>query len=97
MPQALSVLHDLIADDKVTASAKRALLFKFDEVLGLNLKNADKLAKPPAAIAKLAREREEFRSNKQFTKADALREKIEQLGYIVEDTPKGPFVWPRKT
>ena len=96
MPQALSITYDLIADNKISAGEKRASLFKFDKVLGLNLKIADKLAKPPAKIKKLAEEREALRSNKQFTKADALRDKVEKLGYILEDTPKGPFVWPQK-
>ena len=96
MPQALSITYDLIADNKISAGEKRASLFKFDKVLGLNLKIADKLAKPPAKIKKLAEEREALRSNKQFTKADALRDRVEKLGYILEDTPKGPFVWPQK-
>ena len=96
MPQALSITYDLIADNKISAGRKRASLFKFDEVLGLNLRNADKLAEPPAKIKELAKKREKFRSNKQFTKADALRDKVEKLGYIIEDTPQGPFVWPQK-
>jgi len=73
------------------------LLIKFDKVLGLDLKSADAIAKPKASIAKMMKDREKFRSNKQFTKADALRDKVEKLGYILEDTQYGPFLWPQKT
>jgi len=96
IPKALSVIHELLADKKVSANEKRKLLFQFDKVLGLNLESADKLAKPPVKVKKLVDEREKFRSNKQFTKGDALRVRIEKLGYIVEDTPQGPFIWPTK-
>ena len=36
--------------------------------------------------------REEARVHKQFIQADSLRKKIEQLGYTVEDTSRGPLV-----
>ncbi len=41
----------------------------------------------------IAAEREQFRNNQQFTQADALRKKLEGLGYRVEDTPLGPLVY----
>ena len=94
--KALAVVHELIADNKVSAILKRKLLLEFDNILGLGLNNSDKLAKPPAEIRKLVVERERSRIHKQFTKADTLRAKIEKLGYIVEDTSEGPFVWPTK-
>lgn len=49
----------------------------------------------PDEISHFAEERELYRGNKQFTHADALREKINALGYTVEDTPLGPFVRKR--
>ncbi len=48
----------------------------------------------PLKIQKLADEREQFRSNKQFDHSDRLRKEIEGLGYDIEDTPAGPFIWP---
>ncbi|HEX4104236.1 MAG TPA: cysteine--tRNA ligase [Candidatus Paceibacterota bacterium] len=42
----------------------------------------------------LAEEREKFRSNKQFAQSDRLRKEIEGVGYEIEDTPQGPFLWP---
>ncbi|MEK7076847.1 MAG: DALR domain-containing protein, partial [Patescibacteria group bacterium] len=52
------------------------------------------LPKIPQKITLLAQKREESRRNKQFVQADALRKEMFELGYLVEDTPMGPFVWP---
>lgn len=54
---------------------------------------------PPKISAKaqqLAAERELSRASKQFEQSDALRKEINALGYDIEDTPKGPFLWPRQ-
>lgn len=53
------------------------------------------IQKIPLKIDNLAHKREQFRANKQFAQSDALRKEIDGLGYEVEDTPKGPFVWPK--
>jgi cysteinyl-tRNA synthetase len=50
----------------------------------------------PEKIKKLAGEREEFRANQQFVQSDGLRKKINDLGYEIEDTPRGPFLWPSR-
>ncbi|HVO28974.1 MAG TPA: cysteine--tRNA ligase [Candidatus Paceibacterota bacterium] len=51
--------------------------------------------KIPKEIQGKAAERELSRANKQFEQADALRKEIDRLGYEIEDTPKGPFIWPK--
>ena len=48
----------------------------------------------PANIVKKAEERELSRTNKQFEQADLLRDEVQSLGYEIEDTPLGPFLWP---
>ncbi len=47
----------------------------------------------PQNVKKLAAERELCRVNKQFVQSDALREEIRVLGYSIEDTPQGSFVY----
>lgn len=59
------------------------------EILGIGIKTE----KVPQNIRKLAAERELCRTRKQFIQSDALREKIRVLGYSIEDTPAGPFVF----
>lgn len=49
----------------------------------------------PRKIEQLAEEREQSRSSKQFEQSDRLRREINDLGYDIEDTPKGPFLWPQ--
>jgi cysteinyl-tRNA synthetase len=69
------------------------LLYDFDQVLGLGLKNI-KPEKIPAAIKKLADKREKFRKNKQWSDADRIRDELAEKGWIVEDTQAGPIVKP---
>lgn len=51
-----------------------------------------KIADAPMRILLLARKRELLRRSEQFIQADALRKKIQGVGYEVEDTPLGPFI-----
>jgi len=46
-------------------------------------------------IRGLITERESLRANQQFIQADGLRKRIESVGYVVEDTPLGPLVFPK--
>lgn len=54
------------------------------------------MPKIPAKIKVLTKQREKFRTNKQFMQSDALRKKVDALGYLIEDTPAGPFIWPKQ-
>jgi cysteinyl-tRNA synthetase len=44
----------------------------------------------------MAEERFEARNNKDWGKADELRDAIAELGYEVQDTPQGPVLVPKK-
>lgn len=46
----------------------------------------------PEQISSLVAARELSRGRKQFIEADALRSRLHTLGYVVDDTPLGPFV-----
>jgi len=91
MPQGLAVVWEVVKDKNLSEKSKKTLLFKFDRVLGLNLDKVKPL-KIPLKVRQLANKREKFRVNKQFIQADALRKKVEALGYIVEDTKSGPRI-----
>ncbi|MEW5896842.1 MAG: cysteine--tRNA ligase [Nanoarchaeota archaeon] len=73
---------------KEEAAEIKKFMFEFDEVLGLRLKDV-KREKIPKEIIDLAEERLTARKNKDWKKADELREKIKMLGYIVGDTKEG--------
>lgn len=88
MPAALALLWDIIKNEKLDAKTKYALIIDFDKVLGLNLGKI-KVEKIPVSVLKLIKEREKYRKEKNFAKSDKLREKIEKLGWLIEDTPEG--------
>ena len=87
-PRALALMWDLIKDDKISDKEKHILLLEFDKIFGLNL---NKVKKPriPEKIKKLVKEREKYRKEKNWKKADKSRKEIEKLGYKIEDTQKG--------
>lgn len=87
-PKAISILWAVVKDKKLSGISKRNLLLKFDKVLGLGLKSLNPV-EIPSKIKKLAEEREEARSKKDFKKADLLRNKALKLGWALEDTPEG--------
>jgi len=93
-PEALAVMWEMVRSDYPTR-AKAQSLFKMDHVLGFNLqeyREAELRKKPvkiPEEVRALVKEREELRKNKQFGKADQLRNRILKLGYEVIDTKNG--------
>lgn len=96
LPEALSIVWDLVKSD-YPSSAKAESLFKFDEVLGLNLAKSKELLKKkaleiPKSIMEMVREREKLRRQKHYGQSDQLRNKIKKLGYKVLDTEKGTEV-----
>lgn len=89
MSKALAVMWELVKSD-YPASAKAESLFKFDKVLGLDLKNQtarQKLQKSeiPQEVLELVKERDELRKQRRFHLADQLRNRVKKLGYDVED------------
>ena len=88
--KALAVLWNFMKSDLDTGT-KSAILLKMDEILGLKLSDyIGKQIEVPDEVQKLVNQREEVRTNKDFTKSDELRDDIKKLGYEVLDTPNGP-------
>jgi len=75
------------------AKIARNFIYKKIKTFGFYMK-LPKKPRIPQEIKALVKEREAYRRNKQFIQSDALRKKTEGLGYKIEDTPGGPFVWP---
>jgi cysteinyl-tRNA synthetase len=91
-PQALAVLWEMIKSN-IPSEDKYDLALFFDEVLGLKL--AEPMAakrQPTAEVKKLVEEREKLRGEGKFKEADRVRKKIQDLGFVVEDTGQGPEV-----
>ena len=98
-PKALSEIFNLINQinprlwslSKKEAIAIKTSINKLLKLFEINYASTE----IPLKIAKLAQERQLSRQNKQFVPADRLRIKIERLGYLIKDTPLGPFVTKR--
>lgn len=89
-PKALAVVWNLIKDNEIDAGVKKSALLNFDQVLGLKLGAIKKESgQIPDEIKKLAEERLTARQNKNWSKSDELRKKIDELGFIVKDTAEG--------
>lgn len=69
------------------AAAELAAWERIDQVLGIGVRPA--ITAPPE-VQELATQRQQARQQRDFARADALRQRIRELGWIVEDTPKGP-------
>ena len=100
-PEALAVIWNLVRDyrkNPVKFSAKEVLtlLYDFDKVLGLNLKNI-KIEKIPAKVSELIRTRELLRKKKRWQEADKVKAQIEDLGYEIKDAPEGASLLYQKS
>lgn len=99
---AITALLDIFKSDANDAT-KLSLVKDFDTVLSLGLiEAAKKLAEEnkeeelPEEIAKLVAERQQARKEKNFALADELRDKIADMGYVIEETRQGTKVTKKK-
>ena len=97
-PDALAAIFELVKDiNTLGADASRDALetaaATFDELTGvLGLLYNRKTDEIPAEVMELVQKRAEAKKAKDWPTADALRAKITEMGYVVEDTPQGPKV-----
>ncbi len=92
MPQVIALVWSLIKSD-LPIGIKKGTLLDFDKVLGLSFSSIkQEITEVPKEITLLAKEREGHRKNKMWGEADEVREKIEEAGYQIEDTDKGPKI-----
>ncbi len=96
-PEALAAVFGLVKEVNVLsekgklgkkgARMVKDLMMDFDRVLGLL--DTGKPKDLSAEVEKLIQEREEARKNKDWVKSDSIRDKLNELGVILEDSPTG--------
>lgn len=96
LPKALGIIWELINlyhKKKESFDPKGVLdfLYQVDTVLGLNLNKVKKQEAPPK-IMRLVSQRDQARKNKDWKKADEIRNEVEKTGYQIEDTSEGTRV-----
>ena len=94
-PRAIADLAGLVraantaldAGDTTAAAPLGAVVREIADAVGLRLESGDE--EVPAEAADLLARRDEARARRDFGAADALRDRLDTLGWIVEDTPQG--------
>ena len=92
--RALSVLWTMLKDDGIANAEKRYAVNYMDQVLGLGLDKVTSASGSvediPEDVKKLVELRTQAKKNKDWTSADMYRKQIEDMGYLLKDTPTGP-------
>ena len=89
---AITILYELLKDNNLNDTTKKALVESFDKVLSLDLlKNEevvhdDELAK---YIKEMIKKRKNAKINKDFALADSIRDELLEKGIILKDTREG--------
>ena len=85
----ITIIYDLLKDDSVNDVTKRSLIEDFDRVLSLDLlKEKDKVELDSEILSKIE-ERNEAKKNRDFTKADAIRDELLSKGIKLIDSREG--------
>ena len=93
---ALAVMWEMLKSN-IPSEDKYDLAITFDEVLGLRLgEYSAPVFRIPEEVKKLASEREKLRKEEKFLQADKVRVKIENKGFLIEDSPSGPQITPKR-
>ena len=87
----LTVLYDVLKDDELTDFTKLYLVNDFDKVLSLGLIEEEKevSSEIEEMINKKIEERNEVKKNKDYAKADEIRDELLQKGVKLIDTREG--------
>jgi len=92
IPKALGIAWNAV---KYPKKSKKLfdLLVKFDEIMGLNIKDVKEKQEPAEAldpeIEDLVNQRQQARKDKNWKLADEIRDKLKEIGIVLEDTPQG--------
>lgn len=91
IPNAITVLYDVLKDENLNNSEKKFLIEDFDKVLSLNLlvKDEVKVDVDEELIEKLIEERKEARKSKNWARADEIRNELSEMGIELLDTKEG--------
>lgn len=82
MPQAMAVVWEMLRSD-LRPEDKKATWLDFDKVLGLNLDLEEELL--PQEVLTLAKARQVAKQKKDWVQADLFRNRLRELGFVVED------------
>jgi cysteinyl-tRNA synthetase len=88
MPRAMAVVQEMLKSSLSDAEKYMAIL-DFDCVLGLDMDQVSQTAVLPEEVQKLVDARIKAREAGDFVASDRLRDELQALGYMVQDTKEG--------
>lgn len=89
--KALGILWDVLRDENLGNKEKLDLLFDFDKVLGLGLKEVkEEVVEADKETIALMEQREQARKAKDFKESDRIRDLLKSKGFVIEDSKDGP-------
>ncbi len=89
-PKALGHLRAFLKIDAVPAADRLMVALDSDRVFGLHMSEALSAPRTLAPnLAAMISERERARGERDYGRADALREQLREAGVLIEDTPSG--------
>ena len=88
MPRAMAVVQEMLKSSLEDVD-KHATILDYDRVLGLSLDKVDKPEELPSEIQHLVEERQAARTARDWALSDRLRDRIQELGYLIQDTREG--------
>ena len=101
-PKAVALMWEIVKDTSLSNPDKVATLKEIDSVLDIGLSDEPSEVirelgiipheDTPEEVQEILEKRELARTTQNWDEADALREKLNYLGYTVEDTPEGQKV-----
>jgi len=92
-PKAMAELWGLLKDQSIAPAEALAAAYDMDRVLGLGLKQLEEpVGADPELLAwveSMIEERKQAKANKDWAKADAIRDELKLKGIVLEDNPSG--------
>ena len=89
---ALTVVYDVLKDNDLNDMTKRSLIESFDKVLSLDLLKEEESSVDSELenyINDMISKRNEYKKNKEYDKADQIREELKNKGILIKDTREG--------
>ena len=87
---AITVLYDVLKDNKMSDATKLALVKDFDQVLSLNLIQKNNINEDlKQYIEEKIEQRKQAKLEKNYELADQIRKELEQKGILIKDTREG--------
>ncbi len=94
MPGSLALTWELVQSE-LPAQSKLQILREYDHVLGLGLDETVAAYAVSDDTKALVEKRSRLRQDENYQEADAIRDSLDQSGYVVEDTRSGTRVRPK--